>query len=64
MKGAFLKAKTILERLHSVKNNSYFEIAALSHYLYGEGKRAANSKLELFLDERSRSYMVFALVHM
>ena len=42
-----------------------FEIAALFHhlyiYIYGQGKRAAISKLELFLTEWSRSYFVFAL---
>ena len=31
-------------------------------HLYGQGKRAAISKLELFLTEWSRSYFVFALM--
>ena len=52
------RAKTIEERLHSVKNNSNFEIATLFHHLYGEGKRAAISKLELSLTEWSRSYII------
>ena len=51
----------MLERLHSVKNNSNFEIAALFHHLYSEGKSAPISKLELFLTEWNRSYVVFAL---
>ena len=51
----------ILERLHSVKNNSQFEIAALFHPLYGEEKSASISKLELFLTEWSRSNIVLAL---
>ena len=36
-------------------------MAALFHHLYGEGKSAAITKLELFLTEWSRSYFVFAL---
>ena len=44
------------------KKNSNFEISALFHQLYGEEKSAANSKLELFMTEWSRSYIVFALV--
>ena len=51
----------ILERLHSVKNNSQFEIAALFHPLYGEGKSASISKLESNFTEWKRSYFVFAL---
>ena len=56
------RAKTIQERLHSVKNNSKFEIAALFHHLYSEGKSAPMSKLELFLTEWNRSYIVLTLV--
>ena len=41
--------------------NVCFEFAALFHHLYGQGKRAAISKLELILTEWSRSYFVFAL---
>ena len=48
-------------RQYSVKNNSTFEIAAPFHHLYGQGKRAAISKFELFLTEWSRSYFGFAL---
>ena len=33
----------------------------LFHHLYGEGKSAAKSNLELFLIEGIRSYIVFAL---
>ena len=55
------KAKTIQEELHSVKNNSYFEIAALFPSPNRWWKSAAISKLELFLTERSRSYIFFAL---
>ena len=58
-----VRAKTMKERLHSVKNDSNFEIAAPFHHLYGEEKRAAISKLELFLNQWSRSYFVFALVN-
>ena len=42
--------------------NVCFEFGALFHHLYGEGKRAAISKLELFLTEWSHSYFVFALI--
>ena len=56
-----LRAKAIKEWLHSVKNNSNFEFAALFHHLNGEGKSAPISKLELFLTEWSWSYFVFAL---
>ena len=58
-----IRAKIISEQLHSVKNNSNFEFAALFHHLYGEEKSAAISKLELFLTEWSRSCFVFALEH-
>ena len=56
-----VRAKTIWEQLNSLKNNSNFEIAALFHLLYGEGKSVVISKLELSLTEWSRSYFVFAL---
>ena len=56
------KAKTKLERLHSVRNNSNFEIATLFPSLYRCWKSAAISKLESFLTEWSRSYLVLALV--
>ena len=52
---------TIKERLHSIKSNSNFEIAALFHHLQGKGKSAAILKLELFLTQWSRSYFVFSL---
>ena len=42
------------------KRKSNFEIAALFHYLYGEGKSAAISKLDFFI-EWSRSYIALAL---
>ena len=42
-------------------NNSNFEIATLFHHIYGKGKSAVISKLELFLTEWSCSYIVFAL---
>ena len=42
---------TIIELLHSVKNNSKFEFAAYFHHLYGKGKSAAISKLKTFLTE-------------
>ena len=50
-----------LSKKISVKNNSDFEIATFFHHLYGKGNSVANSKLELFLTEWSRSYIVFAL---
>ena len=40
---------------------SNFEIAALFHHLYGEGKRAAILNLELFSTEWSRFYIVLSL---
>ena len=43
------------------EKNSNFEIAALSRHLNGKGKSEAISRLELFLTEWSRSYIVFAL---
>ena len=57
-----VRAKTKLERLHSVRNNSNFEIAALFPSLYRCWKSAAISELELFLTEWSRFYIVLALV--
>ena len=51
---------TAKERLHSVKKSN-FEIAAIFHHLYGERKSAAISKIELFLTQRIRPYIVFAL---
>ena len=45
----------------SVKNSSNFEFVLLFHHLHFKGKSAANSKLELFLTEWSRSYIFFAL---
>ena len=36
------------KQIHSVDKNSYFEIVALFHHLYGEEKSAAISKLEFF----------------
>ena len=56
------RAKTKYERLHSVKNNSNFEIAAFFPSPYRWWKSAAISKLELFLTEWSRSYIFLALV--
>ena len=50
------RAKTIQERLQSVRNDSTFEITAL--FL---SKSAAISKLESFLTEWSCPYFVFAL---
>ena len=56
------RAKTIYERLHSVKDNPNFEIVALFHHLDSEEKSAPISKLELFLTEWNHPYIVFALV--
>ena len=49
------------ERFHSVKSKSNFEIGALFASLSRWWKRATISKLELFLTEWSRSYIVLAL---
>ena len=58
------RAKTIYERLHSVEKNSKFEIAALFHHLFVEGKSAPISKLEFLWTEQSRScYIALALVN-
>ena len=58
-----VRAKKIQERLHSVKINFNFEIAALFHHLDSEGKSAPISKLELFVTEWNRSYIVLALIY-
>ena len=49
MHSAF-RAKMILERLHSVKNNSQFEITALFHLLFGEEKKRVNFEIGIIFD--------------
>ena len=44
------------------KKNYNVEIAAVFHYLHGKGKSAANSKLEYFWTEWSRSYIALTLL--
>ena len=57
------RAKTILERLNSVKKLSCFEIAALFlHLVCGLLKSAVISKQESFLTELTRSHIVLSLV--
>ena len=48
-------------RLHSVKNNSNFEIAALFTTYTARGKGRQFQNWNYFLTEWSRSYIVFAL---
>ena len=54
----WLKPRQYKNELHSVKNNSNFEIATLFYHLYSEGKSAAISKLEVVLILSSLQYSV------